>query len=109
MEIEEEGKKKINTERTHGCVAHVCVVTTGQQKLVSGGARGPPACSGSHRTGSAGPRPREARTRPPPCCLPHLQRGKRCVNENTFSCANGRINLPFSGDLLLVLNNIWEM
>lgn len=79
MEIEEEeGEKKQNTERTHGCVAHVCGDNRpAEVKLVSGGARGPPAGSGSHRTGSAGPRPREARTRPPPCCLPHLQRGKR--------------------------------
>lgn len=93
MELEEGGEKKEKTLSGHTAMVCTCAVITDQQKLVSGGARGPPAYSGSRRTGSAGPRPCEARTRQRSCCLPHLQRRRRCGNENPFSCANRGISL----------------
>lgn len=78
MEIEE--------KKTHAAALCMCMIRD-RPAEVSGGARGPPACSGNHRMGSAGPRPREARTTPRPCCLPHLQRG-RGVAMRTHSAAS---------------------
>lgn len=109
METEEEGGKNQNTERTHGCVAHVCGDNRPAEVKLVGELVGHQLVVGATGRAALGlalvkPEPDHRRVVFLTC-----KEGKGCGNENTLSCANSRVNLTFSGDRLLVLKNIWDM